>query len=150
MTPPEPQTYTYAQLAERIEAALGVRPAASTLRAAAAEARRTPANQSRPRLTMGMPSPQPDGAPGMAVEFSAAEVDRWLAEHPWRGWAAARADLVEAAATASTSEHVAQAVGQARRSGMSWRQITEVLNTHGPVVRTMPAVHRAYRHLDDR
>lgn len=148
MTPSEPRTYTYAELAERIESILGVRPAPSTLRAAAAEARRTPANQSRPRLTMGMPLPLSDSPPGKPVRFSAAETEEWLAQHPWREWTAVRDSLVQSAAAATAPEQLEKAVAEARTGGMSWRQITEVLNAHGPVVKTMQAVHRSYRHLD--
>ncbi len=148
MTSEAPRTYTYAEMAEEIESALGVRPALSTLRAARAEARRTAAGQSRPRLTLGMPSPQAGSTPGVAVLFLADEVDEWLSRHPWREWFTARETLEAAASSATTAEELAEPVARARKAGMSWRQITDVLNAHGPVVRTMSAVHRAYRHLD--
>ena len=54
-----PATYSYKELAARIDQVLGERPSLSALRAAAAQERRTSTTLSRPRLTVGMPAPLP-------------------------------------------------------------------------------------------
>lgn len=135
-----PATYTYEQLAAAIEQALGVRPALSTLRAAQAEAR-TAVGTRRRSLTAGMPAPLPStGGPAL---FDAATVDRWLADHPRRALQKATEQATDAL-RAGTSE--AQVVARARENGLSWRQITAVLNTVGPRRRSVAAVHRRYQH----
>ena len=133
------RTYTYRQLAERIETELGVRPSLSTLRAAGAEQRRTTAARTNPRLTSGMPPKLPGPGP---ARFDAGAVDAWLDQHPRRRWAASMASAQEALA-AGVSEQ--QVVHQARAEGLSWRHITEVLNAANPATRrSMSGIHRRY------
>ena len=135
-----PATYTYDQLADAIEQVLGVRPAASTLRAAQAETRSAVRTRRR-SLTAGMPAPLP--STGGAALFDAATVDRWLADHPRRALQRATEEAADAL-RAGTSE--AEVVAYARENGLSWRQITEMLNTVGPRRRSIAAVHRRYQH----
>lgn len=110
---------TYRQLADRVERALGVRPALSSLRAAAATAGRGVA---RTRLTAGLPAPtSTTDATGQRL-FLAAEVDAWLAGHPRRRIADHQRDL----AAAPISQRP-QAVAAARAAGLSWREIADAL-----------------------
>src|SRR5918996_563282 len=100
---------SYVEVADRIDEALGVRPALSTLRAAAADSRR---GTSRTRVTTGMPAPITPPRPGIPTEFSATAVDRWLAKHPWRE-IRMRQERIMAASPA----HRARVVRRARVAG---------------------------------
>lgn len=94
---------TYAQVADRIEAALGERPALSA-------------------LTAGMPSPTP-GDPGSPSLFEAAAIDSWLANHPRHAWPRLLEDLAAAA-----PEQRSAAVAAARAAGISWQRIVDAIN----------------------
>ena len=110
---------SYRQLADRIEQALGVRPALSTLRAAAADSDRgTP----RTRLTAGLPAPSARAAAGGAALFDADAVQAWLAAHPRRRISHEQDRLLRAPAAQRP-----QAVAHARRAGLSWRQVADAL-----------------------
>lgn len=111
---------TYAQVADRIEAALGERPALSALRAGATRQR---AGTSRgAALTAGMPSPTP-GDPGSPSLFEAAAIDSWLANHPRRSWPRLLEELAAAA-----PEQRSAAVAAARAAGISWQRIVDAIN----------------------
>ena len=116
---PADELLTYRQLADRIEQALGVRPALSSLRAAAAVDGR---GHARTRLTAGMPAPaEAAGAAGQTL-FRASAVDAWLAEHPRRRIARLQQHLAQV-----PPADRAGAVAQARRDGLSWSQIAAAL-----------------------
>lgn len=116
---PADELLTYRQLADRIEQALGVRPALSSLRAAAAVDGR---GHARTRLTAGLPTPvEAAGAAGQTL-FRASAVDAWLAEHPRRRIARLQQHLAQVPAADR-----AGAVAQARRDGLSWSQIAVAL-----------------------
>jgi hypothetical protein len=117
--PEPPRRLTYALLADRIEAELGVRPALSTLRAAAADS-----NRGNPgtRLTAGMPAPLKTPDARGRTQFSAAAVDRWLARHPRRR---IRREQDRLAATPAAQR--ARAVAHARAAGLSWAHIATAL-----------------------
>lgn len=114
--------YTYEQVADRIEVELGVRPALSTLRAAAAASSR--GTNSRVRVTAGMPAPLSRPVGGRTV-FSAPAIDRWLAHHPSRTVTAAMDRLARAGRTAARGA----AVVRAREAGLSWQQVADALGT---------------------
>lgn len=139
------RTYGYAEIAERIAAALGERPSLSTLRAASAQTRRTSTPKARPRLTLGMPQPLPHARTAPA-QFDAAEVDRWLANHPLRGWLAAVEQLRQDLQTTGETEGT---IARALQAGLSWRQITRILVEVDHKSRTTGGVHKKYRHLTD-
>lgn len=116
---PIEELLTYHQLADRVELSLGVRPALSSLRAAAAvDGRGTP----RGRLTAGLPAPVDTTGAGGRRLFSAATVDAWLAGHPRRRIT----DLQHQLAAASPAQRP-QAVAAARCAGLSWAQVAEAL-----------------------
>ena len=140
-----PATYTYAELAERIEQVLGERPSQSALRAAAATARRTDHTQTRPRLTVGMPAALPASSRTAPAAFSAAAVEQWLEQHPRRAWNAAVTELARALADGRDPQ---QAIRSAREAGLSWRHITAALSASDGRTRSVAGVHKAYRHLD--
>jgi len=128
---------TYRELADRIEQQLGVRPALSTLRAAAAVSGR---GTMRTRITAGLPAPAraPDSA-GRTV-FSAAKVDRWLATHPRN-----RLRREQARLTAAAAERRPQAVAKARQAGLSWQQVADALAAADGVTRTRQWAQQRYR-----
>lgn len=138
----EPGFYSYAELAARIADVLFVRPSVSTLRAAAAESRRTTATNARIRLTSGMPAPVTTKR-GRA-QFDREAVEAWLARHPRRVTLQAVKELTTAAAAGADLE---QAVHGARRAGLSWRTITDGLAAGGHH-RSVAAVHKTFRGVD--
>lgn len=109
---------SYADLANRVEQALGVRPALSTLRAAAATDARSGV---RTRLTAGMPGPVTSGPAGRAL-FRASEVQAWLAEHPRRRLRRQQERLRDA-----PHQSRPRAVAAARAAGLSWQQVADAL-----------------------
>jgi hypothetical protein len=110
---------TYPELVARIEQALGVRPALSTLRAAAAVQNR---GKTRTRVTGDMPASAPSPDPAGRTVFNAAAIDRWLARHPRRRIRQRQERLL----TVSASRRP-QAVAGARQAGLSWQQIADAL-----------------------
>lgn len=141
-------TYTYRELAARIELVLGVRPSLSALRAAAAEARRTQSTRRRPRLTLGMPAPEPARSPTAPAAFSRTEVERWLANHPRAQFLAAYRALVAAASDGPRG--LDAAVLRARQDGLSWQHIAEALSEGSRVTRSRSWAHLTYHHVQQR
>ena len=141
----EQRTYGYAEIAERIADVLGEgeRPSLSTLRGAAAQARRTSAPGTRPRITLGMPDPLPHARTAPA-RFDVVDVEQWLATHPLRRWLRAVEELHQELLRAGETE---QAIRRALEAGLSWRQITKVLVAVDHKSRTPGGVHKKYRHL---
>ena len=117
---PQEHLYTLAEVADRISQELHVRPALSTLRAAAADARRgsTPA-----RLTDGLPAPLNPGRHGSQTLFDPNAVDAWLAHHPRR-----RIRQLQDRLAAASPEFRHRAVATARRAGLSWQQIAAAIS----------------------
>lgn len=150
-----PATYGYEQLADRIEAVLGERPSASSLRAARAEARRWEtrrigARRVRPGLTTGMPAPLPAASRTAPARFDAEQVEIWLAHHPAHAWEQAIARTRER--LASGDEITGVVVADALRAGLSWSVLTDLINERtvadGGRARTRAAIHYRYRHVD--
>lgn len=135
-------TYGYRQLADRIEEVLGTRPSPSSLRAAAAAARRTGGTQSPPRLTAGMPAPLPRTSATDPAAFPADQVEQWLAHHPRLAW---RAAVQRAADALHGGADPADVVAAARAAGLSWRTITALLAEQGAAPRSTAGVHKRYR-----
>lgn len=132
------QYLSYSQVADRIEAALGVRPAPSTLRAAAADNSR---GGTRIRVTAGMPAPVPPHPGGNdPPRFDATAIDRWLADHPRLKRSRSRQRLV--AAPAGRRE---QAVARAVREGLSWQVIAGALGEADGASYSRQGVHARYR-----
>lgn len=143
MTTPTPATYSYDQVAERIEQVLGERPSKSALRAAPLRQRRTRGR--RPGLTAGMPAPLPSPSKTTRARFSAEAVEEWLAVHPRLEWARA---MHEAQMGLAAGQHTDTVVSAALTGGLSWRQITAILNEHDGGHRSVSGVHKSYRHLE--
>ena len=134
--------YSYADVATRLEQALGERPSLSTLRAAAAAARRTRPGTTAPRrLTAGMPRPL-DTPPGQEARFLATAIEAWLEDHPRVRQARARELLARALAQGGSE---IPAVAQARASGLSWRTIVDELSAADGRRRTIQGVTWQYR-----
>ena len=136
-------TYTYEDVADRIAEVLGERPALSTLRA---EVTRRPTSQQRqmPRLTTGMPSPlSPRTSP---ARFSAAAVEKWLANHPRLDWKQARDDIDRERRRGEDLELI---VAAALHRGLSWRVIAGALTDSGYQC-TTAGLHKRFRHLTDK
>jgi len=144
VTTPTPATYSYDQVAERIEQVLGEQPSRSALRAAPLRQRRTRGR--RPGLTAGMPAPLPSPSKTIRARFSATAVEEWLAVHPRLEWARAIRDAKESLAAGQPIEDV---VSAALSEGLSWRQITAILNEHDGGHRSVSGVHKRYRSLDE-
>ena len=128
---------TYPQVADRIEAALGVRPALSTLRAAAAVSSR---GTTRTRLTAGMPGPvgrQGDSGPAL---FELTAIDRWLARHPRRQLRRLQERLI-----AAPLARRPQAVARALHAGLSWQEIADALGEADGTTYSRQRVHFRYR-----
>ncbi|GAA4995374.1 hypothetical protein GCM10023317_24570 [Actinopolymorpha pittospori] len=142
-----PATYSYKELAARIEQVLGERPSLSALRAAAAQGRRTSSTLSRPRLTVGMPAPLPPTSRTAPAAFSAEAVEAWLQDHPRLAWNQAMSEIHDALARGDDVEAV---VGKALADGLSWRHITAALNAHDDRQRSIAGVHKRYRHLAEK
>jgi hypothetical protein len=141
---PPSATYTYAQLAARIGQVLGETPSLSSLRAAAAAQRRASPGAAT-RVTAGMPTPLPKTGRTQPAAFDVEQIEAWLKHHPRRARTAAEDELATALASGADRR---SAVEAARRNGLSWRRITEVLNRQDGTGRTVSGVHKAYRHLD--
>ncbi len=144
----QPDTYSYSQVAARIADEFGVRPSLSAIRS---EISRRPREVSdrRPRVTAGVPEPlRPAGGPPNAgARFSAAEVDRWLAQHPLRQWLV---DRDRAFQDFARGREPAEVVAEGLQSGLSWRTLAEAYNAsrHHPADRiTVAGFHKRYRHV---
>ena len=136
-------TYTYEQVAERINEVLGETPSLASLRAAAAEATRTTSTNSRVRLTAGMPAPlAPRSSPAL---FDRLEIERWLRHHPRLKERQAYAELVRQVATEAGRR---RAIREARTRGLSWRRITDALTDATGTAHSHQGVFKAFRDLD--
>ena len=144
---PRPATYSYDELADRIEEVLGERPSNSALRAAPAQSRRTTSTLSKPRLTVGMPAPLPATSRTAPATFSAKDVEAWLAQHPRLAYNEA---VLQARSGLNDGSPVEEVLAQALRNGLSWRTITSLLVEHDGQARSTTAVHKRYRHLAQR
>lgn len=111
----EEPTLSYDELADRIEAVLGERPALVTLRTAVARPSRRKVS---PSLTAGLPAPVT--AAGTRPRFSARAVEEWLAHHPRR-----RQEELMAQIIAATPDRRDQVITAARDEGLSWEAIAE-------------------------
>jgi DNA-binding NarL/FixJ family response regulator len=131
------RTYSYADIAGRIEEVLGERPLISVLRAAAA--RSSHGTNSRVRITAGMPAPM--GRDGREPIFRATEIERWLAHHPRL---AVQAEMTRLAQTFAGTNRRERAVARARVSGLSWQQIADALGTADDRVYTRQSVHQSF------
>lgn len=143
VTTGRPASYTYAELAERIEQVLGERPSRSALRA---ELARRPAERSqhRPRATAGIPPPLPATSRTAPSAFAVEAVEQWLEYHPRRAWNTAISELTHALTTGQDLTH---AISSARAAGLSWRQITTAMNAVDGRTRSTAGVHKAFRHI---
>ncbi len=139
MSKRRPATYGYAEVADRLEEELGVRPALSTLRNAAAVAGR--GIQSPPRITDGMPAPLPAPSRTTPAQFDRAQIERWLRRHPRK---VERRVIENALAALDEGQPEARVVKRARAKGLSWRAITALLNEHDGRGRGLSAVHKLY------
>ena len=128
-------TLTYAELADRIEQALGERPAVSTLRAAPQAGRYAALS----RITHGIPAPLP-GSAGGRVLFDAAEVDQWLADHPRRELRRQQQLLIDA-----PLEQRPAAVAAARTAGLSWQRIADALTEADGAPHSKQAVQQRHK-----
>jgi hypothetical protein len=128
---------TYAEVADRIEQELGVRPALSTLRAAAADRRR---GTTRTRLTAGMPAPAAPPRSGAPTLFSAAAIDRWLAKHQRR-----RIRMLQERVIAATPSHRTRVVRRAREAGLSWQEIADAINEADGTTHSRQWAQQRYR-----
>lgn len=134
-------TYTYRELADRIEQELGERPSLSLLRGARAEARRTQGLQPKPRVLLGLPAPLPATSKTAPAAFSVEDVEAWLKQHPRREWNHAMASARERLAQ---GEEEGSVVAWARDQGLSWQNITDLLVEHDGVSRSKTGVHNRY------
>lgn len=128
---------TYVEVADRMEEALGVRPALSTLRAAAADSRR---GTERTRLTAGMPPPITPATPRALALFSTPAIDRWLAKHPRR-----RIRMLQQRIIAATPAHRARVVSRAKQSGLSWQEIVDAINAADATSHSKQWAQQRYR-----
>lgn len=142
------RVYTYPQVADRIEEELGVRPSLSSLRAAAAEGRRSGHRSGIPRLTMGMPDPEPRASATAAVHFSGSAIDAWLRRHPRRRYQAATQTVT--AAASGPQRKLETAIRRARAVGVSWTDITKALSAGSATPASRAWTHRRFSHLDEK
>jgi len=140
------RVYTYRQVADRIEQELGVRPSLSLLRAAAAEERRRGLRDGMPRLTLGMPEPEPRASATSVVLFSRSAIEAWLRRHPRRLYQSA-VDAVTKSASGSERQLEA-AVRRARVARVSWRDIAEGISAGSQLPASRAWTHRRFRHLE--
>jgi len=141
------RVYTYPQVVDRIEEELGVRPSLSSLRAAAAEGNRRGRRGGIPRLTMGMPAPEPRPSATAVVHFSRTAIDSWLRSHPRRRYEAAVQAVT--AAAAGPQRRLETAVRRARAVGVSWTDITSALTAGSATPASRAWTHRRFSHLDE-
>lgn len=134
-------TLGYPELADRITATIGIRPARSTLRAAVSRPKPTP-SRGRPSITAGMPQPLPSDRPTQPARFDTAQVERWLANHPLLAWNRA---VTTAREQLAAGREVEQVIAEARSHGLPWRTITELVGSAQDVPTTVAGVHKKYR-----
>lgn len=142
-----PGTYGYQDVADRIEAVLGVRPATSTLRGATAQDRRTEGLRPRhDRVTAGMPRPLSEVSPERQARFDADQIERWLANHP-----RLRKQRAEHAALQGLTSGAREVdvVRTARAAGLTWARIASILTDHDGHSRTRQGLMKRYRMLKE-
>lgn len=113
------RTLSYDELADRIEAVLGERPALVTLRTAVVRPSRRKVSSS---LTAGLPAPV--ASVGNRPGFSVDVVEEWLAHHPRLRRAELMQRIIEA-----TPEDRDQVIISVREEGLSWGAIAEAAGT---------------------
>lgn len=139
---PTPATYSYADIADRLEQTLGVRPAISTLRAAAAATHRTANLHPRhDRITAAMPAPLTSPAAGEPARFDAGQIEHWIARHPRLLKQRAQQHATQALRRGEAELDV---VIEARANGLSWASIATILTSHDHTTRTVPGLSRFY------
>lgn len=138
-----PATYGYAQIADRVDQVLGVRPAISTLRTAKVAQRRTAGLRARhDRITAGMPEPLTTSQPGESARFDAAQIEHWLANHP----RVLKQQAEDAAIRAlGRGDPELQVVRQARIAGLPWSRISRILTNFDGKTRTAQGLSALYR-----
>lgn len=124
-----------------------MRPSLSSLRAEAAESRRRARRGGLPRLTMGLPDPEPRASTTAVVHFSRTTIETWLRRHPRRRYEAARQAVTTAASGPKRQLEVA--VRRARRAGVSWTHITEALSAGSSIPANRSWTHRRFSYLDE-
>lgn len=111
--------YTYDDIADRIAEVFGERPTPAILYGGERDPDRPVRGEIR--VTAGMPTPLPGRPPR---QFDADEVDAWLRKHP-RLVARKRVEQLREAITGTLVRQ--DAVAAARNAGLSWQQITDVI-----------------------
>jgi len=119
---PARPTLTYTELADRIEAEIGIRPALSTLRAAATTSTRY--GRRIDAITAGMPAPKPTRDSRRRAILDAAAIDAWLNSHPRKTIHHHQQQI----STASLARRPT-AVAEARCAGLSWQHIADACAT---------------------
>lgn len=137
------RTYSYRELAERVEKVLGDRPSLSALRASASATRRSATTQGWPRLTAGMPAPEPAKSRTSPAAFSQRKVEAWLRRHPRLAATTAYDALVTAAG--NPRSRLEGAVRKARAAGLSWRLVAEAIAEGSGVPHSTAGVYKAFR-----
>lgn len=135
------ETYTYQQVADRIEAVFGARPSLSTLRAAGAKS--SSGTDARVRITAAMPEPVSRREGGTTL-FDQEEIERWLEAHPRR----VQHQSVQVFEKLLQREGVSQeAVAFARGQGLSWEQIRKAISSATGEKHSKSSLHARFRHL---
>ncbi len=142
------RTYSYRELAERVEEVLGDRPSLSALRASASASRRSATTQGWPRLTAGMPAPKPSKSRTAPAAFSQREVEVWLRRHP--RLAATKAYDALVTATGKPRSRLEVAVRKARSAGLSWRLVAEAVTEGSGLPHSTAGVYKAFRDTGPR
>lgn len=137
------RTYSYRELAERVEEVLGERPSLSALRASASASRRSATTQGWPRLTAGMPAPETSKSRTAPAAFSQRQVEGWLRRHPRLAAAKTYDALVTAAGKPRSRLEVA--VDKARSAGLSWRLVAEAITEGSGLTHSTAGVYKAFR-----
>lgn len=137
----DPATIGYRELAERIHQALGVTPSLATLRAAGSAQRRAHTTRPKPGITTGMPAPLPAPSRTSPARFDTEQIDTWLTQHPLRQ----HHEAITACQTMLKDDSAEDVVvAEARRRGLTWREITTLLNAHSGTHRTTAGIHKRY------
>jgi hypothetical protein len=129
------RVYTWGEVADRIEAELGIRVAQHVLMTW-----RRRHDDRRRLLTEGMPEPFHVPGHGTRV-FRADEVDDWLSTHPKNPTRRALDRLVQ---LLRTTQDRRELVAFVHAGGASWEQISEALSAADGIEHHPDLVHRAY------
>lgn len=143
------QTYTVADVQNRVEEALGERPTANDVHRESGRAGQRP--NARVRLMAGLPAPVNGGE--SVLEFDRDAVESWLAQHPRLQRASQLEALYEGLvasldATPRQGDQLrAEAVHRARSVGLSWAQIADQISVVDGRDVTRQAVAKRYGQL---